>query len=42
MMDQLNETYRQLQERPIDYTSKLPPKLERRYIVAGGSVSIFI
>lgn len=22
--------------------SKLPPKLERRYIVAGGSVSIFI
>ncbi|KAI1642284.1 NAD(P)-binding protein [Daldinia loculata] len=40
MMDQLNETYRQLQERPIDYTSKLPPKLERRYIVAGGSVRL--
>ncbi|KAI2768339.1 NAD(P)-binding protein [Daldinia loculata] len=30
----------QLQERPIDYTSKLPPKLERRYIVAGGSVRL--
>ncbi|KAI0845004.1 NAD(P)-binding protein [Daldinia vernicosa] len=36
-IDQLNETYRRLQERPIDYTTKIPPKLERRYIVTGGS-----
>ncbi|KAL7619665.1 hypothetical protein AAE478_010206 [Parahypoxylon ruwenzoriense] len=35
--DQLKETYRKLQERPIDYTDKLPPKLERRYVVTGGS-----
>ncbi|KAI1770984.1 NAD(P)-binding protein [Hypoxylon cercidicola] len=35
--DQLRETYRKLQEKPIDYTDKLPPKLERRYIVTGGS-----
>ncbi|KAI1473573.1 NAD(P)-binding protein [Daldinia eschscholtzii] len=35
--DQLKETYKRLQENPIDYTSKIPPKLERRYVVTGGS-----
>ncbi|KAI0095429.1 NAD(P)-binding protein [Hypoxylon sp. NC0597] len=35
--NQLKETYRRLQEKPIDYTNKLPPKLERRYVVTGGS-----
>ena len=34
---QLKSTYRQLQERPIDYQSQLPPRLERRYIVTGGN-----
>ncbi|KAI2469043.1 NAD(P)-binding protein [Annulohypoxylon bovei var. microspora] len=34
---QLKETYERLQVNPIDYTDKLPPKLERRYIVTGGS-----
>ncbi|KAI1411958.1 NAD(P)-binding protein [Hypoxylon sp. FL1857] len=35
--DQLKETYKRLQEKRIDYTDKLPPKLERRYVVTGGS-----
>ncbi|CAJ2509187.1 Uu.00g142130.m01.CDS01 [Anthostomella pinea] len=35
--EQLKETYKRIKERPIDYTDKLPPKLERRYIVTGGS-----
>ncbi|KAI1385566.1 NAD(P)-binding protein [Hypoxylon trugodes] len=35
--NQLKETYQKLQEKPIDYTDKLPPKLERRYVVTGGS-----
>ncbi|OTA55795.1 NAD(P)-binding protein [Hypoxylon sp. EC38] len=35
--NQLKETYRRLQEKPIDYTDKLPPKLERRCVVTGGS-----
>lgn len=35
--DQLKETYQRLQEKPMDYTDKLPPKLERRYVVTGGS-----
>ena len=34
---QLKSTYRGLQERPVDYQSKLPPRLERRYIVTGGN-----
>lgn len=33
----LREKYEELQRRPIDYTSQLPPKLDRRYIVTGGS-----
>ncbi|KAI0179715.1 NAD(P)-binding protein [Hypoxylon sp. FL1284] len=35
--DQLRETYKRLQDKPIDYTDKLPPKLDRRYVVTGGS-----
>ncbi|KAI0836024.1 NAD(P)-binding protein [Hypoxylon sp. FL0890] len=35
--NQLRETCKRLQEKPIDYTDKLPPKLERRYVVTGGS-----
>lgn len=35
--NQLKDTYRRLQEKPIDYTDKLPPKLDRRYVVTGGS-----
>lgn len=34
---QLKTTYQRLQDKPIDYTNKLPPKLERRYVVTGGS-----
>ncbi|KAI1076032.1 NAD(P)-binding protein [Whalleya microplaca] len=34
---QLKETYQRLQEKPIDYTDKIPPKLDRRYVVTGGS-----
>ncbi|KAI0517882.1 hypothetical protein F5B22DRAFT_602841 [Xylaria bambusicola] len=33
----LKKTYERLQQHPIDYTHKLPPKLDRRYIVTGGS-----
>ncbi|KAK3298798.1 uncharacterized protein B0H64DRAFT_386230 [Chaetomium fimeti] len=36
----LRETYRRLEQHPIetqDYVSRIPPKLERRYIVTGGS-----
>lgn len=33
----LREKYEALQRRPLDYTSQLPPKLDRRYIVTGGS-----
>ncbi|KAK5625744.1 hypothetical protein RRF57_001460 [Xylaria bambusicola] len=33
----LRKTYERLQQHPIDYTHKLPPKLDRRYIVTGGS-----
>lgn len=35
--DKLKKTYERLEESPIDYTDKLPPKLERRYVVTGGS-----
>ncbi|KAI1464807.1 NAD(P)-binding protein [Daldinia caldariorum] len=35
--DQLKGAYRRLQENPINYANKLPPKLERRYVVTGGS-----
>lgn len=35
--EQLKRVYRALDEQPIDYTSKLPPRLDRRYIVTGGN-----
>ncbi|ORY68208.1 uncharacterized protein BCR38DRAFT_362485 [Pseudomassariella vexata] len=33
----LAKTYQEISENPIDYTSQLPPKMDRRYIVTGGS-----
>ncbi|KAI1171613.1 NAD(P)-binding protein [Nemania sp. FL0916] len=33
----LRKTYERLQRNPIEYAHKLPPRLERRYIVTGGS-----
>ncbi|KAI1339710.1 hypothetical protein F5Y15DRAFT_67342 [Xylariaceae sp. FL0016] len=33
----LRDTYEKLDREPIDYTDRLPPKLDRRYIVTGGS-----
>ncbi|KAH8668932.1 hypothetical protein BX600DRAFT_510984 [Xylariales sp. PMI_506] len=33
----LRETYQKLEKEPIDYVPLLPPKLDRRYIVTGGS-----
>lgn len=35
--NQLKEMYQKLKDEPIDYTDKLPPKLDRRYVVTGGS-----
>ncbi|KAI1817668.1 NAD(P)-binding protein [Poronia punctata] len=35
--DLLKRTYERLERNPVDYTDKLPPKLDRRYIVTGGS-----
>ena len=38
--DLLTETYKRLEPRPIttgSYRRRIPPKLERRYIVTGGS-----
>ena len=40
----LKKTYERLQQHPIEYTQKLPPKLDRRYVVTGGSgeLSFFV
>lgn len=38
--DQLRKTYHQLQINEIDYTNKIPPKQDRRYIVTGGNGKI--
>jgi hypothetical protein len=41
----LRETYRRLEADPIttnSYAQRIPPKLERRYIVTGGSGKCFI
>ncbi|KAL9090711.1 MAG: hypothetical protein Q9165_005199 [Trypethelium subeluteriae] len=35
--EEIRRTYRLVCENPIDFTSHLPPKLERRYVVVGGS-----
>ncbi|KAI4858825.1 NAD(P)-binding protein [Hypoxylon rubiginosum] len=34
---EMRETYQRIKANPIDWTSHLPPKLHRRYIVTGGS-----
>lgn len=39
--DKLRKTYERLEKHPIDYTAKLPPKLDRRYVVTGGSGECF-
>jgi hypothetical protein len=36
----LRDTYRRLEKQPVEtrhYANRIPPKLERRYIVTGGS-----
>ncbi|KAK4197172.1 hypothetical protein QBC40DRAFT_232855 [Triangularia verruculosa] len=38
--DELRQTYQRLEKNPItikDYASRIPPKLDRRYIITGGS-----
>jgi hypothetical protein len=35
--DEIKATYAKIVKNPIDDTSHLPPKLERRYVVVGGS-----
>jgi hypothetical protein len=35
--EELRKKYKELENNPIDYTSKLPPKQDRRYIVTGGN-----
>lgn len=35
--DELRKTYEELNKHPIDYTNKLPPRLNRRYVVVGGN-----
>jgi len=35
--DLLKATYEKLDRNPMDYAHKLPPKLDRRYVVTGGS-----
>ena len=35
--EQLKRTYDELDKEPIDYTSKIPPRLDRRYVVTGGN-----
>lgn len=34
---EIKDTYKRLQADPIDFTGRLPPKLDRRYVVVGGS-----
>jgi hypothetical protein len=34
---EIQETYDRVCREPIDFTKRLPPKLERRYIIVGGS-----
>lgn len=39
--DQLRSTYERVKQKPIDFTKLLPPRLERRYVVVGGSGKTF-
>lgn len=34
---QVRDTYEQLKQKPFDFVKKLPPRLDRRYVVVGGS-----
>ena len=34
---QIREAYKRVKQKPIDFASHLPPRLDRRYIVFGGS-----
>ena len=34
---EVQDTYAQMSKKPLDFTKLLPPKLERRYVVVGGS-----
>jgi len=35
--EELRETYRRVEEQPVDFGKLLPPRLGRRYVVVGGS-----
>ena len=35
--EEIRRTYKQISEKPLDWTPHLPPHLERRYVVVGGS-----
>ena len=35
--EQLRDAYERVKQKPIDFTKLLPPRLERRYVVVGGS-----
>lgn len=35
--EELKKTYNDLSSHPVDYTGKIPPRLDRRYIVTGGN-----
>lgn len=35
--EDLENTYNDLNSHPINYTGKIPPRLDRRYIVTGGN-----
>lgn len=35
--EEIRETYERVCKEPVDYRTWLPPKLERRYIIVGGS-----
>lgn len=39
--EQVKRTFERLEKEPIDWTPHLPPKLDRRYIVVGGSGTSF-
>ncbi len=35
--EQLRETYERVKQNPLDFRKLLPPRLDRRYVVVGGS-----
>ncbi|KAF2667586.1 NAD(P)-binding protein [Microthyrium microscopicum] len=35
--DEIKQTYNSISKTPIDFTPHLPPKLDRRYVIVGGS-----